>query len=452
MFQSLAEALELIAERAEKDPELAGALRTVLGGVLATLPEPGLEPIHTSEPEAAVEELEPFETTAEREPAYTEWPDLSAVAENLTLKAQASRWLARHGYTKEREALDERYALLDRGRAVGLFYWMFDRNRVDPYRREALTELSELFELTARALAFWQEAGDTAEERDSDVLLAEAQAALRAAAWELAHYYDPDQYALYGALKLSAQASRTYLPQLSLGHAPLSVEALAARLDALEGSRRERQDRDEQVQRAAEKLRGYTEKVRKSPGYLRHWRTLEGALRELRALGEAYPAVLKGLEGLELPPNLPLLQEALGTVRARSVTQTPEATPEMREESAEVRRVRDFLSGRVVVIVGGEARGGAVEGLERAFGCRVRWLESAPHTSLSVFEPAITGEVAVVLLLIRWSSHAYGELVHVCKARGVPLVRLAGGYSPNRVAHEVLGQAGERLSVQETLR
>ena len=83
--------------------------------------------------------------------------------------------------------------------------------------------------------------------------------------------------------------------------------------------------------------------------------------------------------------------------------------------------------------------------LERAFGCRVRWMRAAPHTSLSVFEPAVTEEVAAVLLLIRWSSHVYGELIHVCKARGVPLVRLAWGYSPNRVAHDVLEQAGKRL-------
>ena len=56
--------------------------------------------------------------------------------------------------------------------------------------------------------------------------------------------------------------------------------------------------------------------------------------------------------------------------------------------------------------------------LSAAFGCRVRWIETAPHTSLTVLEPAITDDVAVVLLLIRWSSHVYGELVHVCKARG----------------------------------
>ena len=73
------------------------------------------------------------------------------------------------------------------------------------------------------------------------------------------------------------------------------------------------------------------------------------------------------------------------------------------------------------------------------------WLETAPHTSLDVLEPAITGEVAVVLLLIRWSSHVYQELSHACKVRAVPLVRVSGGYSPNRVAHDVLEQARDRL-------
>lgn len=75
----------------------------------------------------------------------------------------------------------------------------------------------------------------------------------------------------------------------------------------------------------------------------------------------------------------------------------------------------------------------------------MRWLAAASHTSLSVFEPAIPGDVAVVLLLIRWSCHVYGELVYACKARGVPVVRLVG-YNPNRVARDVLEQAGERLS------
>jgi hypothetical protein len=165
-------------------------------------------------------------------------------------------------------------------------------------------------------------------------------------------------------------------------------------------------------------------------------------LGELDVLAADVTALLEPLRGLRVPDELPDLAARLALpepVPERSASPIEDAP------SVEVTRVRELLTGREVVVVGGEVRREAVEGLERAFGCRVRWLGSAPHTSLSVLSPAITEEVAVVLLLIRWSSHVYGELAHVCKARGVPLVRLAAGYSPNRVAHDILEQAEERL-------
>lgn len=112
MSQSLEDALELIRERAREDPELATALRTILEGVLAKLPKPALEPARHVPPQA--EEGIPDPTEPEDEaPAYTECPDLGNVGANLTMKARAARWVARHGYTEEREALEERYALLD---------------------------------------------------------------------------------------------------------------------------------------------------------------------------------------------------------------------------------------------------------------------------------------------------------------------------------------------------
>ena len=121
--QSLEEALELIRERAQDDPELAGALRTVLEGALARLPEPVADPVQNTppEPETIWEKPEPLDEPIEHEPAYAEWPDLSAVAENLALKAQASRWVARHGYTEEREALNTRFELLNEARATDLY-------------------------------------------------------------------------------------------------------------------------------------------------------------------------------------------------------------------------------------------------------------------------------------------------------------------------------------------
>lgn len=442
MSQNLDEALELISERVRNDPELALALRTIVEGVLAMLPEPALEPTKHVSPE--VEEDVPDPTELEDEaPAYTEWPDLGDVGANLTLKARAARWVARHGYTEEREALEERYTLLDEARPAGCYLWMLDRNRVDPYQSDALTELAELFELSVRTLDFWQEAGDTAEEDEADQVLAEVQAALRFAAYNVGSWRDSDQYALFQALRLSGQASRTFFPQLSLEYRPLGVADLTARLGALGQARDDREVHERVVKKLVAKARYLVGLVLQTSTDPAPWRKVDEVRSELTVLGVDPAGLLEPLRKLAVPDELPELAARLALPEL-----VPERSASLRVEdapSADVTRVRELLTGREVVIVGGELRREAVDGLERAFGCRVRWLESAPHTSLSVFEPAITEEVAAVLLLIRWSSHVYGELIHVCKARGVALVRLAGGYSPNRVAHDVLEQAGKRL-------
>ncbi len=438
--QHLDHALKLITRRAHDDPELAAALRTLLEEVLAQLPDPANQP--APEPEPVWDELEATEEPPDSKPDYAEWPDLDTVAVNLGLKAKAARWVAEHGYTEERGALEERYALLDEARSLGCFLWMFDRNRVDPHATAALSEVAELYALTARALAFWQAAGDTPDERDADKVMAETQAALRLAAYTTGGWYDPDQYALFTALRLSAQASRTFLPQLSRDYQPLGVDVLTARLDELKKARAYRESHLKAVTQTRNKLRYHISLVVKDPGDRAQWSKVDEAMRELHALDDNAHELLTSLRGLEVPEALPELAASLAAKAAPS----PKAEPNLTDTPSEsINRARDLLRGREIVIVGGDERKEAVAQLSAAFGCRVRWLETAPHTSLSVLEPAITDDVAVVLLLIRWSSHVYGELVHACKARGVPLVRLVGGYNLNRVAHDVLEQAGERL-------
>ena len=398
------------------------------------MPEPVWE-----EPETLKEPGEPVDY----EPAYAEWPDLSAVAQNLALKAQASRWVARHGYTEEREALNTRFALLDEARASGLYLWMLDRNRVDLEAKGDLTELAELFELTTQALAFWQDAADTPEEKEADHLLADAQAALRVAIQRLSSISDDDQYALYKALRLSGQASRTYLPQLSMRYNPLPAHDLKMQLQALTEAKERREANERTLKKLGGKARYLVGLVQETPSEVARWHKADEVLGELEVLGEDVTALLEPLRELTVPDELPELAARLALPEL-----VPERSASLRVEdapSADVTRVRELLTGREVVIVGGEARREAVEGLERAFSCRVKWIESAPHTSLSVLSPAITEEVAVVLLLIRWSSHVYGELIHACKARGVPLVRLAAGYGSNRMAHDILEQAEARL-------
>ena len=460
-MSDLDEALGLILERTQKDPELAAALRTLLGGLLARLPESVPVAAAPTKPEppakAALEDArnkpgpdlrdDPLGATSVTDAStFVEWPELGGVVRNLWLKAGACLWVAEHGYTVDPAALTDRFALLDEAREIGLYLWMFDLNRVNPHKDEALRALAELFDLTAHALNLWRDAGDTPEESAADNLLAEVQAALRAAAWNLAGYADPDQNTLYRALKLSAQASRTYLPQLGLGYKPMRLGELTAKFEALTETRLKREAQAQETRKRRNKASYHIGLVAKSPTDVAQWRKVDETVAELLEQREAVAGLLEPLLGLSVPAELPRL-EALLAAPAKEKAQgvaTTAASPEQTWGEA-VRQVRPLLAGREILVVGGDERKEAARDLEAAFGCRVQWLETAPHTSLSLLEPAVTGDIAVMLLLIRWSSHVYGELAHVCKERGVPLVRLAGGYNPNRVAHDILEQAAARL-------
>jgi hypothetical protein len=74
------------------------------------------------------------------------------------------------------------------------------------------------------------------------------------------------------------------------------------------------------------------------------------------------------------------------------------------------------------------------------------WIETREHQSIEGFEPAIARpDVAVVLLAIRWSSHAFGDVKRYCDRHGKLLVRLPGGYNPNQVAAQILSQGSGQL-------
>src|SRR5206468_7485107 len=94
--------------------------------------------------------------------------------------------------------------------------------------------------------------------------------------------------------------------------------------------------------------------------------------------------------------------------------------------SEEVRRARDLLGGRSLVLIGGERRPPAAEALEDALGLReLIWIETREHQTHAVFEPYVArDDVAVVVLAIRWSSHGFGEVKAFCDKYGKPLVRL----------------------------
>ncbi len=98
-------------------------------------------------------------------------------------------------------------------------------------------------------------------------------------------------------------------------------------------------------------------------------------------------------------------------------------------------------------MIGGVRRPDAQKLLTAALALKdLVWIETKEHESIKRFESTIArADVALVLLAIRWSSHAFGDVKQFCDQYGKPLVRLPGGYSPNQVAAQIMAQAGEQL-------
>lgn len=98
-------------------------------------------------------------------------------------------------------------------------------------------------------------------------------------------------------------------------------------------------------------------------------------------------------------------------------------------------------------MIGGECRPDKQEALRCELGLKeLRWIGTRAHASLEPLLTAVSDpDVSLVLLLIKLASHSYGELAEPCKRRGIPLVRIPGGYGTNQLAHQILEQAGERL-------
>jgi hypothetical protein len=119
----------------------------------------------------------------------------------------------------------------------------------------------------------------------------------------------------------------------------------------------------------------------------------------------------------------------------------------LRAPTAEVQEARRLLEGSCAVLIGGLRRPESQRILESALGLNeVVWIETREHQSIEPFESAIARpDVALVLLAIRWSSHAFGDVKEFCDRYKKPLVRLPAGYSPNQVATQILSQCSKQL-------
>ncbi len=410
-------------------------------------------------------------------PAAPPLPDLRLIARRARLKAECCRWAITR---RKRVAEDAPFEtaikptdddLLERARTL-------PRCRVwplDPYVTlpddETLEQIAAVYENLASAAELTQEivAHDDPEadadfRPDAYALLAEAQSALRVQMERLALPRDTDQDETYHWLNRRTTEDRIYVPRFMRRADPADP---AGWLDLQQRIEQLRQQR-EQLHRSLRERRNLLNKARYHARQLASGRSLNPA-HDWQRIAESLDALVAGgiapsnteLRDLLLPifddvpaeleesgpPGFVQILREIDRYLASQRRTTVVAQPP--EPSDEVRRVAELLRGKVVVLIGGERQPEAVERLKRDFElAELRWISTTPHQRLDGFEPQVARpEVALVLLMIRWTSHSMGQIHEMCLKYGKPFVRLPGGYGTNQIAHRILEQVGRELQM-----
>jgi hypothetical protein len=402
--------------------------------------------------------------------------DLGIIEIRCRLKAEASRWAGERqrrqrggaDYAADLEPTDR--GLIARAKALpDCFLWMSHREAALPGDLSRYDELAGCFEAAADAAAALRVVATHPEDVDPFAramdLAAEAQSVVRVAVGMIdPGYVDNDQLKLFIWLREAASERRCLIRRYMKRDDPADPatwQGLRERIAEMAGKLRRGRDRDKRRKELFNQARYHLRRVHSDPvgDHGHDWQKVADAVEEL--VDDGLPPSNVDLRDLvlpiadEFPDELPLprnLDLVLREIDRYLALRPAEASGNGRDEvqPEELRRARDLLQGRSLVMIGGERRASAAEALEQALGLReLIWIETREHQTHAVFEPAVArDDVAVVILAIRWSSHGFGEVKAFCDKYGKPLVRLPAGYSPNQVAYHLIRQVGDRLATR----
>jgi hypothetical protein len=404
--------------------------------------------------------------------------DAGRIAPHLRLKARACRWLEHHALTNDTAALDERYQLIYEAKAEACLLWMFNRDYVNPQNLQ-LADVAGLLDLLADAVLLWEDGYNEPEGRDIAQLVATVQSALRIAVSAVNsqdNWFDSDQKAVYQELTYYGEREQHYLQHMRLndGASPSEQAYYRQQLNALQALIDSRRAADKQRQSQRNKLRYHVAKVLEQPqNASSQWQSLLASLAPFWQGDDDNPHLpadirddVRPILALQDAPRLTELDdeerdwlETISTVFEHPVAsrkkdaEAASKTPDVQRDTAisdDVKRLVPHFTGRTIVIIGGDPKPHNSAVLEQHFNCRVDWIKTTAHQSFYTFAPKlIRDDVVLVALLIRWSSHIFGEVKSLCDEHHKHLVRLPRGYGVNMFAHEVLGQIGEKLEAKE---
>lgn len=290
-------------------------------------------------------------------------------------------------------------------------------------------------------------------------LAAEAQSMLRMMLKKFGDVTDGDQNYLFQWLRQRCREAQILIQrhmQLDDPADPSKIDELRERIKALDSEINQRRERDKARRSHFNKIRYHLKQIKQKPAdHDRDWQTIsrtvetliEGAVPpssvELRDL--LLPFVDSMPEGVVERPGMQRVLVEIDRYVASRPTLLEPGTQEQPTPNVEV--VAELLTGKSILMIGGEVRPHAKKSLESAFRLReLVWMKTREHNPRIDFDPEVSRtDVAVVLLAIRWSRHSYSEVKTSCDKFGKPLVRLPAGYHPNQVAEQILAQCSDRL-------
>ncbi len=284
-------------------------------------------------------------------------------------------------------------------------------------------------------------------------VLAESQSGLRSAL-ETMGWEDRDvQLVVYMWIRDQCRDRRIYLGQFMSIDAAADADSFSdcqARIQDLRGRLDQRARASRERPKAINKLRYKIKELDRveDDGVSNVWRAIDEALGAFLAAGGSTKdkdlrAALGALlekprpDGVEPGPALAGALDDLAEERADEDDAAPARAP-----SGDVLAVRRRLQGTTLVIVGGVPKPKRIDAIREAFALGdLQWLTDGTFVSNDRFEPMIRGpKTLVVMMMVRWSRHAFEGVRHLCEKHGKLYLRLPAGYSPNQIAHQLLIQ------------
>lgn len=427
----------------------------------------------TMEPQA---EADPAETVVTPEPTQPKPAEvhapangsLSAVAARCRLKGEGCRWTLKRLELKARgadhlaEIAPGDRAILEKAKGRDCYLWMNSASASAPDDWSLYETLAGCFEALAVALTVDASshevfAADRHLFEEFLRLVAEAQSAVREAVRRVGGPTDPDQVEAYRWLRDTAAKAGIFIERYMRVEDPADPvcwKVLLERINNLAERVEHRAAAIRKRRKLFEKLRYQLEQaVAGDDGHL--WESVARTLDELMQDGvppsniEVRELLLPHVDVMPQITNPPKGFELVLRETRRFQESLVGDPPEV--DATEFipinQAAADMLQGRAVVLIGGDSRPAPKEALERRLRLsELVWVPTKHGQSVSSFEPYVARpDVAVVLLAIRWASHAFTDVRHICRKYDKPLVRLPGGYSPNQVAIQLLNQCSWRL-------